>query len=174
MDIIEVFERFPTQEACLAYLEKLRWRGKPVCPYCESSKTTAMPKEQRHHCNNCNTTFSVTVGTIFHRTHLPMQKWLLAVSLVLSAKKGISARQLARHLKVNRNTAWRMGMKIREAMTQRAQRELLAGVVEMDETRSACGTCQNTWTSSATGSITGSTRTLSALPFNALWESANE
>lgn len=134
MDIIEVFERFPNQEDCLAYLEKVRWPQAAICPYCKSLRVSSAPKELRHHCNCCNTSFSVTVGTIFHKTHLPMQKWLLAVSLVLNAKKGISARQLARHLRVNRNTAWRMGMKIREAMSQREQRELLQGVVEMDET----------------------------------------
>ncbi|MCY3956642.1 MAG: IS1595 family transposase, partial [Nitrospira sp.] len=67
-------------------------------------------------------------------THLPLQKWLLAVSLVLNAKKGLSALQLARDLKVNKNTGWRIAMQIRKAMSQREQRELLTGIVEMDET----------------------------------------
>jgi transposase-like protein len=93
-----------------------------------------LKKEHRYHCNGCNTSFSVTVGTIFHKTHLAAQKWLLAVSLILNAKKGISARQLARHLKVNRNTAWRIAMKIRDAMYEPEQRNLLQGIVEMDET----------------------------------------
>jgi hypothetical protein len=91
-----------------------------------------MPSENRHHCNGCNTTFSVTVETIFHHTHLPLQKWFLALSLVLNAKKGISSRQLARDLEVNKNTAWYMGMRIRNAMFE--QGELLRGIVEMDET----------------------------------------
>lgn len=134
MDIIEIFERFPTQDSCVDYLEQVRWRGTPACPYCQSSKCTPLPKQRRHHCNTCNTTFSVTVRTIFHHTHLPLQKWFLAVSLILDAKKGISARQLGRHLKVHRNTAWRISMKIREAMTETHQRELLRGIVEMDET----------------------------------------
>jgi len=134
MNITKVYELFPAESDCIAHLEKVRWKGKPVCPYCGSDRTTAAPEEQRHHCNNCNTTFSVTVGTIFHHTHLPLQKWLLAVSLVLNAKKGLSARQLARDLDVNRNTGWRMAMQIRKAMGERGQRELLSGVVEMDET----------------------------------------
>jgi len=134
MDIIEIFDKFPTHESCLSYLEQVRWHGKPVCPYCESDNSTAMPKEQRHHCNNCNTTYSVTVRTIFHHTHLPLQKWFLGLSIILNAKKGVSARQLARRLKVHRNTAWRMSMQIRKAMCERGQRELLQGVVEMDET----------------------------------------
>ena len=72
--------------------------------------------------------------TIFHHTHLPLQKWFLAISIVLNAKKGISARQLGRDLQINKDTAWRIAMKIRQAMTQQTQRELLTGVVEMDET----------------------------------------
>ncbi len=134
MDIVKIFQRFPEQANCLAYLEKVRWNGKPTCPYCKSDNSTPLPKEQRHHCNNCNTTFSVTVGTIFHHTHLPLQKWFLALMLILNAKKGISSRQLARDLDVNKNTAWRISMQIRKAMHQAEQRNLLQGIVEMDET----------------------------------------
>lgn len=132
MNIIQVFEKFPTQEACVEHLEKVRWGDTPRCPYCQSEHTT--PNEHRHFCYNCKTSFSVTVGTIFHRTHLPLQKWFLAISLILNAKKGISALQLSRDLEVNKNTAWRIAMQIRKAMSQKGQRELLTGVVEMDET----------------------------------------
>ncbi|MCH7909831.1 MAG: IS1595 family transposase [Candidatus Hydrogenedentes bacterium] len=133
MNIIEVFRRFPTQESCLEYMEQVRWEGEPNCPYCGAVHTTALPKERRHHCNTCNTSFSVTVGTIFHKTRLPLQKWFLAISLVLNAKKGISARQLGRDLEINKDTAWRISMKIREAMKEKGQRELMTGIVEMDE-----------------------------------------
>ncbi len=134
MNIVRIYQAFPTQEDCLEYLEQIRWKGEPTCPYCQSKNSTPMPKEYRHHCNNCNTSYSVTVGTIFHKTHLDFQKWFLAVSLILNAKKGISARQLARDLDVNKNTAWYMGMRIRKAMCERWHRELLQGVIEMDET----------------------------------------
>ena len=133
MNIVRIYELFPNESDCISHLEKVRWNDKPVCPYCRSDRTTAALEEHRHHCDNCNTTFSVTVGTIFHHTHLPLQKWLLAVSIVLNAKKGLSARQLARDLEVNKSTGWRMGMQIRKAMAEREQRELLSGVVEMDE-----------------------------------------
>ncbi|MCX6096749.1 MAG: IS1595 family transposase [Candidatus Bipolaricaulota bacterium] len=134
MDILEVFKKFPKQEDCISYLEQVRWGGTPRCPYCHSDNSTSLSAEQRHHCNNCNTSYSVTVKTIFHQTHLPLQKWFLAVSLILNAKKGIAARQLARDLDVHRNTAWRISMKVREAMGQKEHRELLTGMVEMDET----------------------------------------
>jgi transposase-like protein len=134
MNIVRIFELFPTEADCIAHLEKVRWKGKPICPYCGSDRSSEMPNEQRHHCNNCKTSYSVTVGTIFHHTHLPLQKWLLAVTLVLNAKKGLSSRQLARDLEVNKNTGWRMGMQIRQAMDESGQRALLTGIVEMDET----------------------------------------
>lgn len=132
MNIISVFTQFPTQKSCISYLEKLRWNNIPECPYCRSVNQTPLKKERRYHCNNCNTSYSVTVRTIFHKTHLPIQKWFLAISLILNAKKGMSARQLARHLHVNYNTAWRITMKIRDTMSE--QRDILQGIVEMDET----------------------------------------
>lgn len=134
MNLIQVFEKYPTQDDCIGHLEKVRWNGTPLCPYCKSDRVSAMPAERRHHCNNCKTSFSVTVGTIFHHTHLPLQKWFLAVALVLNAKEGLSARQLGRALEVNKNTGWRMAMQIRKAMEQRDQRDLLTGMIEMDET----------------------------------------
>lgn len=132
MNIIEIYKLFPNHQSCLKHLEKVRWNNKPKCPYCQSENQTPMPKEKRYHCNNCNTSYSVTVGTIFHKTKLDLQKWFLAISSILNAKKGMSARQLARHLEVNRNTAWYMSMRIRKAMFE--ERELLTGVIEIDET----------------------------------------
>ena len=133
MNIVEIFETFPTQADCIQHLEKARWGDGPaVCPYC-TSRNTAI-SERRHRCYDCRTGFSVTVGTIFHHTHMPLQKWFLAVMLILNARKGLSSMQLSRDLKVNKNTAWRIAMQIRKAMTQAEQRHLLTGIVEMDET----------------------------------------
>jgi len=134
MNIVEIFAKFPTEKDCIDYLEQIRWHGTPVCPYCNSQKVSTVKEENRYHCNKCNTSFSVTVGTIFHDTRLPLQKWFLALTLMLNAKKGMSARQLARDLDVNKNTGWFLAMRIRKAMTQSSERDLLMGVVEMDET----------------------------------------
>jgi transposase-like protein len=131
MNIVQVYTLFPTEADCITHIEQARWHGKPLCPYCGSDRTSPMPKEQRHHCNGCKTSFSATVKTIFHHTHLPLQKWFVAISLVLNAKKGIASRQLARDLEVNKDTAWYMSMRIRRAMVD--QRELLQGIVEVDE-----------------------------------------
>ena len=132
MNIPQIYKLFPTQEACIEHLETVRWNGVPLCPYCNSKNQSAMPKENRYHCNNCNTSFSVTVGTIFHKTRIDLQKWFLAVSLVLNAKKGYSARQLGRDIDVTKDTAWRVFMQIRKALVD--QKELMTGIVEADET----------------------------------------
>lgn len=132
MNIIQLFKNFPTQNDCIQHIEQVRWSGNPICPYCESDKYSVLPKEHRYHCNKCNTSYSVTVGTIFHNTKLPLQKWFLAISIILNAKKGIASRQLARDIEVTKDTAWRMQMQIRKAMGQ--YKELLHGIVEMDET----------------------------------------
>lgn len=132
MNIIQIFKLFPTQADCIKHLEKARWGDTPVCAYCGSENTYPLPLELRHHCNTCRKSFSVTIGTIFFDTRLPMQKWFLAISLILNAKKGISARQLARDIEVNKDTAWSMAMRIRNAMKDDGA--LLCGIVEMDET----------------------------------------
>jgi len=133
MNLVEIFEKFPTQDDCRKHLEKVRWANGPICPYCFSNiKIAKQENENRYHCNNCKTGFSVTVNTIFHNTKVPLQKWFLAISLILNAKKGISAKQLQRDLKVTYKTAWYMAMRIRRAMID--QKEMLMGIVEMDET----------------------------------------
>lgn len=132
MNIIQVYKQFPTQNDCIKHLEQVRWNNEPTCPYCNSKNQTPRKNTNRFHCNNCNTSFSVTVGTIFHKTHLDLQKWFLAVSLVLNAKKGYSARQLGRDIEVTKDTSWRMFMQIRKALIE--QSELMTGIVEADET----------------------------------------
>ncbi len=132
MNIVQIFEKFPTQQDCINHLERKRWGSTPLCPYCGSGQTAKAAHRRR--CYACKTSFSVTVGTIFHHTHLPLQKWFLAIILMMNAKKGVSALQLSRDLKVNKNTAWRISMQIRKAMRQSSQRDLLTGIVEMDET----------------------------------------
>jgi len=135
MNIIQVFQQFPTQDACIEHLEKARWGDSPKCVYCGCENVYRLTGENRrthrHHCNACRKSFSVLVGTLFEDTRLELQKWFLAISLILNAKKGISARQLARDLEVNKDTAWRIAMKIRDAMKD--QGGLLVGIIEMDE-----------------------------------------
>ncbi|ETN97456.1 ISXo5 transposase, partial [Reticulomyxa filosa] len=134
MNIITIFKQFPDQESCIKYLEQKRWNNKPICPYCQSDNTNPLKSENRfrHHCNGCRKSFSVTIGTIFHDSRLPLQKWFLAIALILNAKKGISSRQMARDLDLPVKTAWSINHRIRKAMMQ--DTGLLSGIIEMDET----------------------------------------
>lgn len=132
MNILQIYKTYPTRDACLKHLEEVRWNGKPECPYCKSLRVTASSNKNRFHCNNCNTSFSVTVQTIFHKTKVDLRLWFMAIALVINAKKDISARQLARDLGVNKNTAWSMLVRIRQAMGDDA--DLLQGIVEANET----------------------------------------
>lgn len=115
MDINAIYSLFPEDADCIAYLEMLRWQGKPRCPYCTRTNTTPLRTERRHHCNVCNTTFSVTVRTLFHRTRVPLQKWFLTISLMMSEGKDPSVRALATIIGVDKNTANLLARRIRYA-----------------------------------------------------------
>jgi transposase-like protein len=116
MDLDSIYIRFPDGSDCVAYLEDLRWGGKPMCPYCKRKNSTPIRNESRHHCNVCNITFSVTVGTLFHGTRIPLQKWFLAVGLFMREERDPSVRELAAILKVNKTTANGMSTRIRSAL----------------------------------------------------------
>lgn len=131
MDLSRILAEFRTEEQCLSYLVKIRWSGLPECTNCGSFRVYKRKCSPRFKCGECNQSFSVKVGTIFHASKLPLTKWFLAISVVLSAKKGISSRQLARTIAVNNDTAWYMQSRIRRAMNEDHS---LYGLVEVDET----------------------------------------
>ena len=132
MNLLETRKRFSSKKKCISFLERARWGVTPICTYCGSSKHTARSKEFRYQCNSCNRSYSVTIGTIFHNSKLSLPKWFIAIVLILNAKKGISSRQLARDLGVDKNTAWYLQMRVRLAMSE--DPGLLDGLLEVDET----------------------------------------
>lgn len=112
-------KRFQNERSARAHLEKVRWPNGPECPHCETVKRASRIKGGRAglwFCNACRKQFSVTVGTLFERSKVPLHKWLLAVHMLTSSKKGMSANQLHRMLGVTYKTAWFMSHRIREAM----------------------------------------------------------
>jgi transposase-like protein len=133
MDLMTLFEKFGNDEKCRMYLEKLRWPYGVQCTRCGSEKISRIYKRNQFACDSCQYHFSVTSGTIFHDSHLPLMKWFAAIYLLSESKKGMSALQLKRTLKVAYKTAWYLCHRIREAVKD-ADIELLDGVVEMDET----------------------------------------
>ncbi|HVS87692.1 MAG TPA: IS1595 family transposase [Candidatus Acidoferrum sp.] len=140
MKLIDVTKKFSTEDKCLDYLEAMRWPAGVGCVHCGvmnvSTITRTAGKNKRiriYQCleKECGKQFSATSGTIFNDTHLPLTKWFMAIALICEAKKGMSAKQLERHLGVNYRTAWHLAHRIREAMQEGG---LLTGVVEADET----------------------------------------
>ncbi len=132
---------FTDADEARAHLEKTRWPQGPVCPHCGIVNDATGLKGKAHRaglyqCNACREQFTVTVGTVFERSKVPLNKWLLATYLMASSKKGISAHQIGRSLGVTYKTAWFMCHRIREAMRDDGQSPLggEGKVVEADET----------------------------------------
>lgn len=130
MNIFELTKRFPTERAALEHLEKVRWHGKVICPFCGSDRVTPRPLELRYNCNNENRSFSILARTIFEGSHLDIRVWFQAINLMLNAKKGLSALQVKRDLGITYKTAWYCLMRIRCAMADHPVK--LRGMVEVD------------------------------------------
>jgi transposase-like protein len=135
IDLCELMERFGDEQSCRDYLEHLRWPRGVECPKCKGKKISSILKRDQYNCDNesCRYQFSVTADTQFHDTHLPLFKWFLATFLICQSRKGMSANQLKRMLRINYRTAWYLCHRIRDAM-QATDRQPLGGIVEVDET----------------------------------------
>src|SRR6476469_7113532 len=139
-------KQFQDEDEAREHLEKLLWgKNGPACPHCgvvENIYKLESKEESKHKlrkgvykCGGCRKQFTVTVGTIFEDSHIPLNKWLLAIHLMCSSKKGVSALQLQRNLDLGSyRTAWFMCHRIRWAMTQEPMNIMLKGVIEADET----------------------------------------
>lgn len=124
---------FDTDAECRQALEELRWPDGVKCLRCQSDKISRIATRNQYDCDSCRYRFSVTTGTVFHDSHLPLPKWFLAVLLMCEAKKGISANQMKRTIGVAHKTAWYLCHRIRKAMAD-ASTEPLTGTIEVDET----------------------------------------
>ena len=137
MNIMQVSRSFPNSEACVRYLETVRWKGLPTCPHCES-KSVARKKEKRKasrwSCHDCKSSFNVLSGTVFQNTKIDLTKWFMAIALMANAKKSLSSYQLARDLELNIKTAWYLMQRIRAEMERQDSDNLLKGIIEADET----------------------------------------
>jgi transposase-like protein len=128
----ELFEMIPDQETARAYLEARLWPEGPRCPVCASGERITTRKGGFYRCNACKEDFTVRTGTIFERSHVPLHKWVYAMYLLVTARKGISSLQLAKQIGVTQKTAWFIFHRLREACGNDAT--MLAGIVECDET----------------------------------------
>ena len=137
VDLVELIEKFGDEQQCRNYLEALRWHDRVRCPKCSGDKISSILKRDQYNCDNdsCRYQFSVTAGTIFHDTHLPLMKWFLATFLLCQSRKGMSANQLKRMLGISYKTAWYLSHRVRAAMGAAEQEQAkLGGTVEVDET----------------------------------------
>src|SRR5215471_125491 len=147
MNLLDVHRELNTEAKCLAFLEHMRWPAGVKCLACNSPRITPItapgkvnkktgrvsPKRHLYQCNECRFQFTATTGTVYHDTHLPLTKWFLAIALITESKKGMSANQLKRALRINYRTAWYLAHRIRKAMTESNQPKF-TGIVEADET----------------------------------------
>jgi transposase-like protein len=133
MTLIDVHQLFSTDEKCRELLKRLRWPNGPECPRCKGKAVELQTEKQLFYCGECDYQFTVTAGTIFHDSHLPLLKWFVAVYLLCESRKGMSANQIKRTLGISYKTAWYLCHRIRRAMRE-TEPKMLDGTVEMDET----------------------------------------
>lgn len=134
--ILEFQKEFSTEEKCREFLEQQRWNGTPACPYCGSINVHRFVNNpNKFGCKEkeCRLNFSVTVGTIYENTKLPLTKWFLATYILSVHSKGISSLQLANWLGITQKSAWHLNHRIRQMLTNNAP-EQLENIVEVDET----------------------------------------
>lgn len=134
LNLVEFFSAFPTQEACEYHLIRVRWPKGVVCDKCGKEDIYSRISTRRaYQCRSCRHFNYPTAGTIFHKTHTSLQRWFLAIFLIASDKRGISALHLSKQIGVGYKTAWAMLQRIRHAMAKRDTQYKLSGSVELDE-----------------------------------------
>ena len=134
LNLIDFQRRFPTEETCWEYLVKMRWPEGFGCPKCESKKASFNKTRKVYECYACGKQTSVTAGTAFHKSRVPLLNWYWSIFLMATSKKGVSMLYLQRQLGMKSyRSVWLMGQKIREAMIQRDDLYKMKGTVEADE-----------------------------------------
>ena len=132
--LLDFQDKFSTKEICWDYLVKMRWPNGVKCSYCADSKLDFIQTRKVFECRQCHRQIYATAGTIFHKSRVPLRKWFWAIYLMATSKKGVSMLYLQNQLELGSyHTAWLIGHKIRQAMSQRDSIYTLGGTVETDE-----------------------------------------
>lgn len=108
----KIYNQFPSENSCIQLLEEIVWNNNPICPYCKSPNYTKLKNSLRYHCNKCNTSYSVTVDTIFHKTKIDFQKWFYIIHLKETNKLNIPVRILGEEMEITKDTANRIINKV--------------------------------------------------------------
>jgi len=128
----ELFNMFPDQESARKYLESRRWPDAVKCTCCGLPDRITVRKDGYFRCNQCKEDFTVRTDTIFERSHVPLHKWLYAMYLLVTSRKGISSMQLSKEIGITQKSAWFVLQRLREACGN--DPTMLQGIVEIDET----------------------------------------
>lgn len=128
----QLFRMFPDQETARIYLEGRLWPNGVRCPYCKKGERITVRNGCFYRCNACSEDFTVRTGTILERSHIPLHKWLYAMYLLVTSRKGISSLQLSKEIGITQKSAWFLLQRLREACGNKL--EILRGIVEVDET----------------------------------------
>lgn len=131
--LFEFFEQYGTDEQCREVLFHWKFPNGFVCPECASKSFCSLNTRPLYQCNHCHHQTSVTSGTIFDSTKVPLTKWFLAIHLMTQMKTCISALELKRQLKVSYNTAWSLKHKIMQVMKERDDNKPLSGNIQIDD-----------------------------------------
>jgi len=126
-------ELYASEEQCRGALEQWRWPNGFICPECGATKSSFLAPRRLYQCAGCGRQTSVTAGTIFHRTKLPLTTWFRAMYLMTQSKNGVSAMELMRRLDVNYDTAWKLKHKLAQVMLEREATRRLDERVEVDD-----------------------------------------
>ncbi|MEZ5709321.1 MAG: IS1595 family transposase [Blastomonas sp.] len=135
VSLYQFFQRFPDEEAARLYFEKNRWDGEPHCGHCGSTNAVECKdhKPMPYRCRDCRKHFSVRTGTVLAESRLPLHKWLMAIYMMTTARKGIPSTQMARELGITQKSAWFLAQRIRETWLAGADNDM-GNHVEVDET----------------------------------------
>ncbi len=135
INLVSLIDKYDNEQKCRDALERIRWPSGVACVRCGDMNVDEVENRDQWRCSSCDYRFSVTAGTIMHRSHLPLRKWFLAIYLMCESKKGMSAHRLHRTLGVTYKTAWFLCHRIREAVgNDPLSGPTLVGVIEVDET----------------------------------------
>jgi transposase-like protein len=135
LSLYQFFQRFPDEEAARLYFERNRWAGEAACPHCGSVSVAEVKnhKPMPYRCRDCRQHFSVRTGTVLAESRLPLHKWLMAIYMMTTARKGVPSTQMARELGVTQKSAWFLAQRIRETWLASGNNDM-GGQVQVDET----------------------------------------
>jgi len=127
----EILHKFSNESVAVSYFEDIRWKNGKCCPHCNHDKITKCTRAYFYYCPKCKKKFTVKTNTVMDHSHIGVGKWMYAIYMILTARKGISSMQLSKELGITQKSSWFMLQRIRTACTTK---EKLCGIVEVDET----------------------------------------